>query len=165
MPDTVIQPTPEVTSPQQESMTATPENFPSSGTEPDFQESESGEKVSPDQNGAGGLEIESVNGKEKSAVRQMMAVIGKIFLMLAGILLILAAGWGILLGNRERILKRRKSLFFQKNTNKGICEISYGLSQMLKDAGVAEDRLYIESDDVEYARRMEKILECVNSGE
>ena len=163
--DTVIQPTPEVTSPQQESMTATPENFPSSGTEPDFQESESGEKVSPDQNGAGGLEIESVNGKEKSAVRQMMAVIGKIFLMLAGILLILAAGWGILLGNRERILKRRKSLFFQKNTNKGICEISYGLSQMLKDAGVAEDRLYIESDDVEYARRMEKILECVNSGE
>ena len=88
-----------------------------------------------------------------------------ILLSLVAIALLLTAVWGLILANRKRVLRRRRSEFFQKNQNKGICEISYGLSQMLKDAGIAQIGLDECLDDVEYARRMEEKLEGIESGE
>lgn len=147
MEDAIPQPTPAEALPTPEANPVTPapetpdESEQQDTLMPDLQESEDGEKVSPDQ-------------EEQN-----------ILLLLVVIALLLTAVWGLILANRKRILKRRRSVFFQKNQNKGICEISYGLSQMLKDAQIAETGLDECPDDVEYARRMEEMLECIESGE
>lgn len=98
---------------------------------------------------------------EASAVQKIVIAVGKILLKL-----VIAAAVGLLsvlavLANRKRILKNRRRRFMQKNTNIGICEISYGLYQMLWDAGIREEN----TGDLKYARRMEKKLDILEQGE
>lgn len=77
------------------------------------------------------------------------------------IFLLAAVCYFVINANRRRQLKKRRALFFQEDRNKGICEISYGLYRMLRDAGIRET----DCRDEEYARKMEKQLGCVKRGE
>ena len=64
--------------------------------------------------------------------------IGRVLLKIFVVLLMLAglAGGsaGMVVLQRKRVLQERNRRFFQKNINRGICEISYAIYQILQDA-------------------------------
>ena len=91
-----------------------------------------------------------------------MAAILRVFL---GIFAVAAAAflcWTGILLRRKRILKNRQQRFMQQDRNRGICEISYGLYQMLRDADVCRE---YTMEDGEYARMMEDELKILEKGE
>ena len=59
-------------------------------------------------------------------------------------------------------MKNRQQRFMQQDRNRGICEISYGLYQMLRDADVCRE---YTMEDGEYARMMEDELKILEKGE
>ena len=73
---------------------------------------------------------------------------------------------GVVALHRKRILQERNRRFFQKNINRGICEISYAIYQILQDAkeaGVLQE-VPEQNDDREFARQTEKILPWMEEG-
>ncbi len=67
---------------------------------------------------------------------------------------------------RKRILQERNSRFFQKDINRGICEISYAIYRILRDAkeaGVLQE-IPEQKDDRKFARQTEKILPWMEEG-
>ena len=102
-----------------------------------------------------------VNG-ENNSDGAMMAAILRVFL---GIFAVAAAAflcWTGILLRRKRILKNRQQRFMRQDRNRGICEISYGLYQMLRDADVCRE---YTMEDGEYARMMEDELKILEKGE
>ena len=156
--------------PQADEITQVPEKMDESEQEenrmPDLQEAETGEKVNPNQEGLNSVfDDGSEKKKEESVAGKILSLIWKVLLCMAVVSLVFGGCWGLLLANRTRIVRNRRAVFFQKNSNKGICEISYGLSQMLRDAGLEEIDSKEKFDDVEYGRKIEDKLECIDSGE
>ena len=73
---------------------------------------------------------------------------------------------GVVALRRKRILQERNRRFFQKNINRGICEISYAIYQILQDAkeaGVLQE-IPEQNDDREFARQTEKNLSWMEEG-
>lgn len=101
------------------------------------------------------------SGGEKSAITKILPVVLKILGGMVFILLLAAMFCGAVYVNRKRILKKRKEVFFQEDRNKGICEISYGLYRMIRDAGIQET----SCRDEEFARKMEEKLGCLKQEE
>ena len=103
-----------------------------------------------------------VNGENNSDGAMMAASTCGDFL---GIFAVAAAAflcWTGILLRRKRILKNRQQRFMQQDRNRGICEISYGLYQMLRDADVCRE---YTMEDGEYARMMEDELKILEKGE
>ena len=153
--------TPEPTAEQ--SREATPEL-----TETPQPEQEEASLTPESENGQGTEEQET--NTENGSGEQRPEGIGHAFLKLFVILLILVglAGGsvGIVALRRKQILQERNSCFFQKDINRGICEISYaiyGIFQDAKEAGVLQE-VPEQNDDREFARQTEKILPWMEEG-
>lgn len=118
---------------------------------------------SPDgaEQGTEGIQTPGVNGKGQSAVGKVIVVISRVLAVALAMLFFAGSVWIGILMNRKRVIKKRKAVFFQQNTKQGICQISYGLYQLLWDAGIRE----AGGRDTEYAAKMEEKLECVKNGE
>jgi len=99
---------------------------------------------------------------EDAGISDRMRVIGIIFLWILGIILVIFLLLTGILMNRKRILTGRERRFMQKDCRKGICEISYGLYQMLQDGEISRGEAM---EDMEFARQMEDKLEILQSGE
>ncbi|NCB92710.1 MAG: hypothetical protein EOM40_09115 [Clostridia bacterium] len=128
---------------------------------PEPQVSEEGEPqpVSPDGEGdEGTIDTESENGTAGGGLGKAIAAILWIILVTGGLAAVIISGMWL---NRKRIQGERKKRFLQKDVNKGVCEVSYDLYQLLKDAEIGED----EAKDIEYARRMQAKLECLEENE
>lgn len=101
------------------------------------------------------------NEQEYSGAVKIIKEAGKILgklLVIAGVLIFLAGG--VEIQRRMRIRGRRKR-YYQENHGKGICEISYDLSQMLEDGGV---RIAGEND-LAYAEMADKTIKVLEEGE
>lgn len=153
--------TPEPTAEQ--SQEATPEL-----TETPQPEQEEASLTPESENGQGTEEQET--NTENGSGEQRPEGIGHAFLKLFVILLILVglAGGsvGIVALRRKQILQERNSCFFQKDINRGICEISYaiyGIFRDAKEAGVLQE-VPEQNDDREFARQTEKILPWMEEG-
>lgn len=73
---------------------------------------------------------------------------------------------GMVVLHRKRVLQERNRRFFQKNINRGICEISYAIYQILQDAkeaGVLQE-IPDQKDDRKFARQTEKNLPWMEEG-
>lgn len=155
---TEAEPTPD----EADFVTPAPEEQEAQEPTPEIQGAEDGVEVQPEGTGEeGGLETQGENGEEKSGLSMILSVVLKIFLTAAAIVLLAAAFMGAVWVNRRRILKNRSRVFFQRDRNQGICEISYGLYQMLWDAGIRSEDV---RDEV-YARKMEEKLGWVETEE
>lgn len=99
---------------------------------------------------------------EDAGISDRMRVIGIIFLWMLGIILAVFLLLTGIFMNRKRILAGRERRFMQKDCRKGICEISYGLYQMLQDGEISRDEAM---EDMEFARQMEDKLEILQPGE
>lgn len=122
-------PTPEPTEEQTEE--ATPELTETPQPE------QGGTTVTPEgENGQGTSEQET--NIENGSGGQKLAGIGRVLLKIFVVLLMFAglAGGsaGMVVLHRKRVLQERNRRFFQKNINRGICEISYAIYQILQDA-------------------------------
>ncbi|MBS6195066.1 MAG: transglutaminase domain-containing protein [Clostridiales bacterium] len=143
------QSTPQPTPEQPETGTAEPTP---AGTENQTEEDTADENESgPPEKGEN--EEKSSSGVLKAAAGILLAILA----VAAAVLLCV----GILLANRKRALGRRRRKFLQKDRNKAVCEISYGLYQMLWDAGIQEN----DTKDIPYARKMEEKLGILKEGE
>lgn len=118
----------------------------------------------PGENGIQPQNPENAEGKDSesgSHLRRTTEALSRIFVILfAAAALVGLCIFGIQV-NRRRVLKKRYRKFMQKDRNKAVCEISYGLYQMLWDAGIQEP----DTGDVDYARKMEKALGILENGE
>lgn len=154
-------PTPEPTEEQTEE--ATPELTETPQPE------QGGTTVTPEgENGQGTSEQET--NIENGSGGQKLAGIGRVLLKIFVVLLMLAglAGGsaGMVVLHRKRVLQERNRRFFQKNINRGICEISYAIYQILQDAkeaGVLQE-IPDQKDDRKFARQTEKNLPWMEEG-
>ena len=90
----------------------------------------------------------------------------KIFVLLLILVGLAGGSAGVVALRRKRILQERNRRFFQKNINRGICEISYAIYQILQDAkeaGVLQE-IPEQNDDREFARQTEKNLSWMEEG-
>ena len=141
--------TPELTEtpqPEQGGTTVTPEGESGQGTS---------EQETNIENGSGGQKLVGIG--------RVLLKIFVVLLMLAG----LAGGSaGMVVLQRKRVLQERNRRFFQKNINRGICEISYAIYQILQDAkeaGVLQE-IPDQKDDRKFARQTEKNLPWMEEG-
>ena len=141
--------TPELTEtpqPEQGGTTVTPEGEKGQGTS---------EQETNIENGSGGQKL--------AGIGRVLLKIFVVLLMLAG----LAGGSaGMVVLHRKRVLQERNRRFFQKNINRGICEISYAIYQILQDAkeaGVLQE-IPDQKDDRKFARQTEKNLPWMEEG-
>ena len=84
----------------------------------------------------------------------------KIFVLLLILVGLAGGSAGVVALRRKRILQERNRRFFQKNINRGICEISYAIYQILQDAkeaGVLQE-IPEQNDDRELPDRQKRIF-------
>lgn len=109
-----------------------------------------------------GIEDQEKNGSAESPVFSVLKLIGKILLYVLAVLLLAVLFVGGIWLNRRRMLRERERRFMQADCNQGIREISYGLYQMLQDAGIAREEA---ENDIDFAREMEEKLDILETGE
>lgn len=106
---------------------------------------------------------ESLEGKKITVIHGIL----KIFWYLLIVGGIGGCGFGVLILRRKQMLQKKEYSFFQKNINEGICEISYGIYQMLMDAKEAGALPEIKEciRDREFACQIEKQVPWMEEGE
>ena len=154
-------PTPESTAEQTQEatpeLTETPQ--PEQGETAATPQSENGQ-------GAAGAETNTDNPSGGSGLARIGCALLKIFVLLLILVGLAGGSAGVVALHRKRILQERNRRFFQKNINRGICEISYAIYQILQDAkeaGVLQE-IPEQNNDREFARQTEKNLSWMEEG-
>lgn len=145
-----VTPKPEVATPEPTPVSEEPSPIPDTGEEQSFPEEKEEEQAVPKET------------PENTGVFDRMKVIGIILLWILTIILVFLMIFGGVLWNRKRILAGRERRFMQKDCRKGICEISYGLYQMLRDGEIISGE---ETEDLAFARQVEEKLDILQAGE
>ena len=81
-----------------------------------------------------GTETNTDNSSGGSGLVGIGRALLKIFVLLLILVGLAGGSAGVVALHRKRILQERNRRFFQKNINRGICEISYAIYQILQDA-------------------------------